>query len=257
MTLTLSCGLSDTGMARLHNEDAFCIDGERGLYIVADGMGGHTHGEVASQIAVKTIGDFFGQRANGGSVSQASGSELQSHSVDLRTAIELAHQAMLDAIREDLSLQGMGTTVAGIVVQDGVVAVGHVGDSRVYRLRGNEMELLTEDHTWVNEQVMAGYLSEEQARTHPLRNVVTRALGGETAVIVDLREIPVCKGDLYLICSDGLTAMLSDIEIRARLSTGKPLIDICQKLIDDSNARGGVDNVTVVLARIEDDSPPA
>ena len=257
MTLMLSHGLSDTGVARLHNEDAFRIDGERGLYVVADGMGGHTHGEVASQIAVKTIGDFFSNRADRTVVSRSDGSDLQAHSVDFKTAIELAHQAMLQAINEDLRLQGMGTTVAGIVVQDGIVAVGHVGDSRVYRLRDGQMELLTEDHTWVNEQVVAGYLTAEQARTHPLRNVVTRALGGEAAVVVDLQETPVCKGDLYLICSDGLTAMLSDLDIQARLTRGLPLTEICKKLIDDSNARGGVDNVTAILARIEEDSSSA
>jgi protein phosphatase len=161
---------------------------------------------------------------------------------------------MLNAIRDDLSLQGMGTTVAGLLVRDGIAAVAHVGDSRVYRLRGSEMRLLTRDHTWVNEQVMAGFLTEDQARTHPLRNVVTRALGGEAEVAVDVSEVELRKGDLYLICSDGLTTMLTDPDIKSRLASGKPLDEICRSLIAAANERGGVDNITVVIARVQDDS---
>jgi PPM family protein phosphatase len=130
--------------------------------------------------------------------------------------------------------------------------VAHVGDSRVYRLRDGKLEQLTQDHTWVNEQVVAGFLSKEQARTHPLKNVVTRALGGESDVLVDVREVEVLPGDLFLLCSDGLTGMLSDPDITERLSSGRSLHEICRTLVNDSNARGGIDNVTVVLLAIED-----
>ncbi len=277
MSSILACGQTDPGLARLHNEDAFRVDGDNGLYVVADGMGGHSHGEVASKIAVETIARTLRgpepvrttpiplpPRAansntatplphNPSAVTQP-GAGLRPHSLRLRDAIRRAHDAMLNAIRDDLSLQGMGTTVAGLLVRDGIAAVAHVGDSRVYRLRGSEMRLLTRDHTWVNEQVMAGFLTEDQARTHPLRNVVTRALGGEAEVAVDVSEVELRKGDLYLICSDGLTTMLTDPEIKSRLASGKPLDEICRTLISAANERGGVDNITVVIARVQDDS---
>jgi protein phosphatase len=277
MSSILACGQTDPGLARLHNEDAFRVDGDNGLYVVADGMGGHSHGEVASKIAVETIArtlrapepvrttpNPLPTRAassnqttplphNPSAMTQP-GAGLRPHSLRLRDAIRRAHDAMLNAIRDDLSLQGMGTTVAGLLVRDGIAAVAHVGDSRIYRLRGSEMRLLTRDHTWVNEQVMAGFLTEDQARTHPLRNVVTRALGGEAEVAVDVSEVELRKGDLYLICSDGLTTMLTDPEIKSRLASGKPLDEICRTLIAAANERGGVDNITVVIARVQDDS---
>lgn len=251
MSSIRACGITDPGLARLHNEDAFRIDGGHGIYVVADGMGGHSHGEVASQIAVDTICS----RLTGSPEEQHAGRDnepLRPQSRRFKDAIECAHEAMLEAIREDLSLQGMGTTVAGILVRDGVVTVAHVGDSRVYRLRGTDLDLLTRDHTWVNEQVLAGFLSEDQARSHPLRNVVTRALGGEADVTVDVQEREVQVGDLYLICSDGLTAMLTDDEIRKLLVHEDSLEQTCKQLVSAANERGGIDNITVVLARIED-----
>jgi protein phosphatase len=132
-----------------------------------------------------------------------------------------------------------------------VAAVAHVGDSRAYRLRDGKLELLTQDHTWVNEQVVAGFLSEEQARVHPLKNVVTRALGGDAEVVVDVREVRVEPGDLFLLCSDGLTTMLNDREILERLKSSEPLEEVCGRLVRDANSRGGFDNVSVVLTRME------
>ena len=247
-------GLTDPGLARLHNEDAFYVDPASSLYVVADGMGGHSHGEVASKIAVETIGDLMADDSPVPGPAGEDGGALLPHSRRLKLAIERAHDAMLDAIQSNTSLQGMGTTVASVVVEDGIAAVAHVGDSRVYRLRDGSFELMTTDHTWVNEQVMAGYLSEEQARTHPLRNVVTRALGGEAEVVVDVRESEVRPGDLYVVCSDGLTAMLEDEDIEVRLLDGAPLEQICQSLVDEANARGGVDNITVIVLSVEGDA---
>jgi protein phosphatase len=129
----------------------------------------------------------------------------------------------------------------------------HVGDSRAYRLRNGRLDQLTQDHTWVNEQVVAGFLSKEQARSHPLKNVVTRALGGESDVMVDVRELEIRPGDMYLLCSDGLTGMLSDADIRDRLGAKASLHEICRSLVNDSNARGGIDNVTVVVLAVEAD----
>ena len=249
-----ACGLSDVGLTRAHNEDYFEIDPQHRLYVVADGMGGHSHGEVAAQLAVNSIREFIARSADR-DTTWPFGMEdgLARHSNLLKMSLRIAHDHVLRAISKDGSLYGMGTTVVGLLLSGSTAAVAHVGDSRAYRLRADRLEQLTEDHTWVHEQVVAGFLSQEQARTHPLKNVVTRALGGESDVQVDVREIETAPGDLFLLCSDGLTGMLSDADIRDRLDSGRSLPEICRTLITDSNARGGIDNVTVVLLAIEED----
>lgn len=246
-------GLSDVGLSRSHNEDYFEIDHEHGLYLVADGMGGHRHGEVASRIAVETIRDYVGRAACQGPSPQAplGGDRLQAHSRLLREAILAAHEQVLRAMRGDGTLLGMGTTLVGLLLHDRVGAIAHVGDSRAYCLRRGKLDLLTQDHTWVNEQVSAGFLSAQQARNHPLKNVVTRALGGEGQVRVDLREVQVQAGDRYLLCSDGLTTMLTDEEIHHRLAGCEPMAEICRGLVTEANARGGHDNITVVLLALD------
>jgi protein phosphatase len=284
-----ACGLSDVGLTRVHNEDYFEIDPLHRLYVVADGMGGHSYGEVAAQIAVKAIHDFVETSAGGGNAAAGSGSgadnlaatvplttsaaagrstssggsgavpagsaadeRLARHSRLLKMAVHRAHDNVLTAISKDGSLHGMGTTVVSLLLSGPTAAVAHVGDSRAYRLRSGRLDQLTQDHTWVHEQVVAGLLSQEQARSHPLKNVVTRALGGESDVLVDVREVQVQPGDLYLLCSDGLTGMLSDGDIRERLGSGRNLHEICRGLVNEANARGGLDNVTVVLLAVED-----
>jgi protein phosphatase len=301
-----ACGLSDVGLTRVHNEDYFEIDPRHRLYVVADGMGGHSAGEVAAQIAVKAIHDFIqksvdrdatrslrslqsmvaaGAGGGGGRDGAASGpsgpeppaeapgpapastapasavetrpieaseERLARHSRLLEMAVRRAHDNVLTAISKDGSLHGMGTTVVGLLLAGPTAAVAHVGDSRAYRLRDGRLDQLTQDHTWVHEQVVAGLLSNEQARSHPLKNVVTRALGGESDVLVDVREVQVQPGDFYLLCSDGLTGMLSDADIRDRIGSGRSLHEICRSLVNEANARGGLDNVTVVLLAVED-----
>ena len=253
MTALHALGISDTGLVRDHNEDCFAIDAENCLYVVADGMGGHSYGEVASRISVECICGFIRQEGEASGMpattttDSQSNEDLQPHSHLLRAAILAAQEQVLGAVDEDVSLRGMGTTVVGLLVRDGVSAVAHVGDSRVYCLRDGDLQLLTRDHTWINEQVMAGFLTDEQARTHPLRNVVTRALGGDNRVEVEVRELPMKDDDLYLLCSDGLTGMLRDSEIQKILERGQPLQATCQSLIDASNDRGGIDNITAVL----------
>jgi protein phosphatase len=239
-------------MARKHNEDCFEIDAEAQLYIVADGMGGHNHGEVASRIAVDAIRDFITETEDDPRYARYRAEpDMQDHSNRLRNSIRTAHQQVLQAILQDHALQGMGTTVVGMYVRDGVAALAHVGDSRAYRLRRGQFEQLTQDHTWVNEQVLAGYLSAEQARVHPLKNVVTRALGSEKEVLVDLREIEIEAGDVYLVCSDGLTTMLEDRDIVELLKQDKPLDQRCKDMVDCANQRGGLDNVTVILVAVD------
>ncbi len=248
-----ACGLSDLGRVRALNEDRFAIDPELRLYVVADGMGGHRHGEVAAEIAVETVRGYMQHPP----VVMAASARLALRSIRLRAAIRQAHEQVLRAIRQDGSLSGMGSTIVGLVLEEAAGAVAHVGDSRAYRWREGELHPLTRDHTWVGEQVAAGYLSEEQARGHPLKNVVTRALGGAPELLVDVRELEVLPGDLYLLCSDGLTSMLGDPEIRVQLkaATAPGSLDgICRRLVAEANARGGIDNVTVVVVSVDEDA---
>lgn len=227
------------------------IDVERGLFLVADGMGGHGHGDVASRVAVDAIVQHMDeayQRWDLGEGLDESG--LPPVGVELEYSIHAAHRSVVGAVAEDQTLAGMGTTVVGLTAAQEAVSVAHVGDSRAYRFRAGDLELITEDHTWVNEQVKAGYLSPEQARNHPLKSVVTRAVGGDHQVEVDRREVPVDDGDLFLICSDGLTTMLNDGEIHDLLSAEGSLEDHCQRLVDLANEKGGVDNITVILVEV-------
>lgn len=249
--LVKACGLSDVGQSRSHNEDCFSIDTENGVFLVADGMGGHGHGEVASQLAIEAIREAMLAKSAGKEVDRLQAAEeIEPHTARLAAAFREAHKKVVSAMREDSSLLGMGTTAVGFALRGKIAAVAHVGDSRAYRLREDRLELVTEDHTWVNEQVMAGYLSEDQARSHPLKSVVTRAIGGDREIAVDLREIEVRDGDLYLLCSDGLNTMLSDQDIHDHLAADGALDEICHRLVDAANARGGLDNVTVLVLSI-------
>jgi len=261
-----AAGLSDVGRTRAHNEDSFNIDLDHGFFLVADGMGGHGNGEVASSLTIEAASDFL-RRGEIESLEVADKGTETSTSRTLRSAIEAGHDRVVRAVTEDEALAGMGTTVVGLMLGPSSVSVAHVGDSRAYLLRDGGLNLVTADHTWVHEQVRAGYLSQAQARTHPLKSVVTRAIGGEHDVDVEVQEIAVESGDLFLLCSDGLTTMLSDDEIRSLLLTDQDLEDRCAALVDQANACGGVDNITVVLldflpeaggeARQEPDAAPS
>lgn len=227
------------------------IDTERGLFVVADGMGGHGHGDIASRVAIDAILEHMDRafdRWEQGEGLDESGA--RQYAAELEYSIHAAHRSVVDRVVENQTLAGMGTTVVGLMVGEKVVAVAHVGDSRAYRLRDGSLDQVTEDHTWVNEQVKAGYLSPEQARSHPLKSVVTRAVGGDHQVEVDVIELPPGVGDLYMICSDGLTTMLTDEEIREELTSDRPLEERCQRLVDTANEKGGVDNITVVLLEL-------
>ena len=249
-------GLTDVGKKRKHNEDALAFDPTEGFFVVADGMGGHAAGEVAAKITVETIGEFIAatRQKEEATWPFKYNHELHFNSNRLAVAIEKANERVMAAVAAQPWLKGMGTTVVAGLLNEKILSLAHVGDSRAYLYRGGELTRLTDDHSWVHEQVTAGILTEEEAKTHPLKNVVTRALGGGPSVSPDLREMEFQKGDAFLFCSDGLTTMLSDEEIRDDIAAnaGKPAEELCQSLVDLANEKGGVDNITVVFVRIEE-----
>ncbi|MBK8595632.1 MAG: Stp1/IreP family PP2C-type Ser/Thr phosphatase [Holophagales bacterium] len=250
-------GLTDVGRKRKHNEDAYLLDAERGLFVVADGMGGHAAGEVASRLTVESIQEFISGTEDDHDNTWPFGYNNR-YSVDgnrLSTAVERANEKVMRAVVNRPELKGMGTTVVAALFDEKRATLVHVGDSRAYLLRDAELRRLTDDHSWVQEQVNAGILSEEEARSHPLKNVVTRALGGGMHVAVDLIEIPVGGGDRFLLCSDGLTGMVSDEEITSALSSTRTLEEITRGLIDLANERGGVDNITAIVVEVKSVRP--
>lgn len=251
MALT-AFGLTDVGRKRKHNEDAYLLDAERGLFVVADGMGGHAAGEVASRLTVESIQEFIAGTEDDHDNTWPFGYNNR-YSVDgnrLSTAVERANEKVMRAVVNRPELKGMGTTVVAALFDEKRATLVHVGDSRAYLYRDSELRRLTDDHSWVQEQVNAGILSEEEARSHPLKNVVTRALGGGAHVAVDLIEIPVGDGDRFLLCSDGLTGMVSDEEITAALASTRSLEQIVRGLVDLANERGGVDNITAITVEV-------
>ncbi len=254
-------GLTDVGKKRKHNEDAFALDEDEGLFIVADGLGGHAAGEVAAKITVETIAEFIAatRQKEEATWPFKYNHELDFNSNRLAISIEKANERVMSAVSAQPWLKGMGTTVVAGLLNDKILSLAHVGDSRAYLYRAGELTRVTDDHSWVHEQVAAGILTEEEAKTHPLKNVVTRALGGGAAVAPDLREMEFSPGDAFLFCSDGLTTMLSDEEIRDIFAAdeAKEPEALCQGLVDLANEKGGVDNITVVLVRIKDSAPAA
>ena len=226
---------SDLGRQRQGNEDNFFVRAP--LFVVADGMGGAQAGEVASEIAVRSFDD---ELPNG------------SRAEALVRVIEQANKRIHDRARSDDSLHGMGTTTTAAYVDDDEVVIAHVGDSRAYLLRNGELVRLTKDHSLVGELVARGKLTEEQAEQHPQRSVITRALGPEASVQVDIDIFPAKAGDLFLLCSDGLTSMVHEPKLRPLFEEADSLEVLGKRLIDAANAAGGRDNITVILFRLEE-----
>src|SRR5262245_62478022 len=226
-------GLTDVGRKRKHNEDAYALDEAEGLFIVADGMGGHAAGEVAAKITVETIGEFIAatRQKEEATWPFKYNHTLHFNSNRLAVAIEKANERVMAAVAAQPWLKGMGTTVVAALLNEKILSLAHVGDSRAYLVRGGEISRLTDDHSWVHEQVTAGILTEEEAKTHPLKNVVTRALGGGPAVMPDLQELVFSPGDRFLFCSDGLTTMVSDEEIHAAATTIRNAKGLCASLV--------------------------
>ena len=240
-------GLTDTGRLRSNNEDAIACEPEIGLAVLADGMGGYQAGEVASAMATGTVSSALG------SWLLTHGPKTSSREIGLamRLSVDRANLVIHQAAIDNSEFTGMGTTLVVAVFSGGRALVGHVGDSRCYRWRDGRLEQLTRDHSLLQEQVDAGVLSPQQAELAPHRNLVTRALGVETEVVLDVGEHAVLPGDLYLLCSDGLTGMLKDDQIQHILMTERDLDRAVDRLITGANEEGGVDNISVVLARVE------
>jgi serine/threonine protein phosphatase PrpC len=244
-------GLTDVGRQRQHNEDTFLVADEAKLFLVADGMGGHAAGEIASRIAVDSISEFIVHtKEDDGTWPHAYDEHYTRTTNRLMAALRMANTKVLEAMRKDAKLRGMGTTVVAAMADDGKISVAHVGDSRAYMIRSGKISRITNDHSWVYEQVQAGMLTEAEAEKHPLRNVITRALGGALAVNPDASEIDSQPGDVYLLCSDGLTGMVPEEEILKLVTeNADDLEKACKELIDTANARGGLDNVTAILVK--------
>lgn len=238
--------LSDTGRVRQHNEDAVLVRPAKRLFAVADGMGGHVAGEVASALAVATLDEAL----DDGAAPTESADALAGRLV---RAVQRANERILERGRREPATRGMGTTLTVVAFpasEEGACALAHVGDSRAYRYRAQRLELLTRDHTWVQDEVDAGRLHPDEARGHPYSNVLSRVLGLPDLEGVEAGEVDLHAGDLLLLCSDGLTAMLDEAAIGDLLAVHSDLDEAATALVDAANARGGVDNITVVLLRV-------
>jgi protein phosphatase len=240
-------------MKRTHNEDSYLLHPDIGLFVVADGMGGHAGGETASRVAVVTIEqELLTARANQPDVFQ-SDVPLQASPVAevVRGALEGACAAVFHAAHTDPALEGMGTTATALLLHKNNVFAGHVGDSRFYMVRDNTIQQISEDHSLVQEQVKAGILTPEQAKSSRFKNIITRSIGFEEDVLVDVLGVSLQPGDQLILCSDGLSNLVEDYELRETLRT-TPLSDVPKALIELANARGGDDNITVIGIQVDE-----
>ncbi|MDB4998353.1 MAG: serine/threonine phosphatase PrpC [Myxococcaceae bacterium] len=244
-------GETNVGMKRNHNEDNFSILEESGLYIVADGMGGHASGEVASKMAVDSLKEFFAATADDPERTWPYKMDRSKGYEENRfiTGIKLANLRIYESAQRDARQRGMGTTlVTMFAVEDGVYCA-HVGDSRAYRIRDAKIEQLTEDHSLLNDYIKMKRLTPEEIANFPHKNVIVRALGMKDTVKVDTHFESPKAGDVYLLCSDGLSGPVTDEEALDIVTTAPDLRSAASRLIERANANGGPDNITVVLAR--------
>jgi protein phosphatase len=236
-------GKTDVGIVRSGNEDNYLMVPDRGLFIVADGMGGHAAGEVASEMAVRIIVRELDD------LSQLTDAEAASR---MRSAMQEANGAIFQRTLTEHDKRGMGTTATALTfLAAGRYLIGQVGDSRAYLLRDGALQQLTKDHSYVQEQVDAGYLSPEEARTHPYSNVITRCVGANAEVAPDTYMGVVRAGDVLLLASDGLTGMIDDPELHQMLASSNEPGALVDTLVDEANRRGGLDNITVIIVRVE------
>jgi protein phosphatase len=248
-----SFGLSDVGKKREKNEDSFLINEEHMIYAVADGMGGHLGGDFASQLAAKTLEEvIIALDTDPETTLQEGGDgvkigEYQSY---LRYAIRLSSKRIFEKAGADMTLRGMGTTMVAILFRNNKAYIANVGDSRAYRVRKDKIVQITKDHSLVAEQIRAGIIGEEDARVHRFKNIITRSVGFQSDVEADIDIRVVRDGDRFILCSDGLSNMLKDEEIRDVVANND-LGVACKRLIDIANERGGDDNVTVVAVGVE------
>lgn len=245
---------TDIGRKRSHNEDCYAAEPALGLYVVCDGMGGGNAGEVASHMAIDAILAYVKAEAQKQSVAGRGtvNRNVSPLTNQLADAIRAANETVYRASWEQAKYAGMGTTVVAARLTERQVSVAHVGDSRLYLIRNGAIQTLTSDHSWVAEQVEKGYMTEEEAERSPRRNIVTRALGVESSVDIDLAEIPIANGDLLLLCSDGLTRGVRCRDILKTLEAPGDLCDKVQRLVSQANDAGGDDNITVVLVSVQE-----
>ena len=233
--------LTDRGRKRASNEDAFGLSVEHGVYIVCDGMGGAAAGEVASTLAVGEMMQWLTQRPR-----------TSPPPVEAAEAVTAANEAIYSRSQRNPSLNGMGTTLVALLVEDRRAWMVNVGDSRGYRLRNSNLEQITLDHSLVEEQIRLGQMSQEEALRSPLKNVITRALGTQSAVTPDIFELETEPGDLFLLCSDGLVRELSDSVVESLLRLDLILEEMCSRLVEAANEAGGHDNITCLLVRADE-----
>lgn len=244
-------GETNVGRKRSLNEDNFCILSDFGLYLVADGMGGHASGEVASKLAIDTIRDFYERTADDPErtwpykMDRSKGYEENR----LITAVKLANLRIFEQAQRDSKSRGMGTTIVSIFTIENGVYCAHVGDSRIYRIRDGKIEQMTEDHSLLNDYIKMKHLTPEEIANFPHKNVIVRALGMKETVKVDTRYETPMAGDTYLLCSDGLCGPVNDNDILNIIVTSSDLKTASRRLIEKANENGGPDNITAVLAR--------
>jgi PPM family protein phosphatase len=237
-----SAGRTDVGIIRSGNEDNFLMVPDRGIFVVADGMGGHAAGEVASEMAVRFVARELGSLKGLGDDQVAD---------RMRNAIRAANGAIFQRTLTEHDKRGMGTTVTALVLYETRFLIGQVGDSRAYLHRDGKLIQLTKDHSYVQEQVDAGYLTPEQARSHPYSNVITRCVGANSDVMPDIYLGTVKSQDLFLLASDGLTGMLEDPELEEQLAGERMPQERVDALITEANRHGGLDNITAIIVRID------
>jgi protein phosphatase len=244
-------GTTHVGMKRNHNEDNYLVIPEENLCCVADGMGGHSSGEIASKIAVDELGEFFRMTSRDGDATWPFKMD-KARTYDenrLATGIKLANKCIFERASNETKYKGMGTTIVSVHFANNAAYVGHVGDSRVYFFRQGVLKQVTEDHSLLNDYLKAKKLTPEEIENFPHKNVIVRALGMKENVIVDVARIEPQEGDIFLLCSDGLSGMVPDAQMQDILNRTPELEKACSQLIDMANAAGGTDNVTCVLAR--------
>ncbi|HEY2383638.1 MAG TPA: Stp1/IreP family PP2C-type Ser/Thr phosphatase [Terriglobia bacterium] len=244
-------GLTDPGKSRSNNEDAVWIDPQANLLIVADGMGGHQAGEVASGLAIKTIPDHLQQLVHKGTAGEVADERLSGETNRLGFCFKIANQMIFEAAKRYPEDHGMGTTCTAALITGGRLSLAHVGDSRCYLIRRGEIEQLTEDHSLVMEQVRHGLLSKDDEAVKRGQNILTRSLGTSAEVKIDMQEYPLYPGDCLLLCSDGLEKELTDDQILEIVMKTSGPEDCARNLIEAANAAGGRDNITVAVAQIE------
>ena len=246
-------GNTNIGRKRDHNEDSIAMPDNERLALVADGMGGHASGEVASRLAVELICDHFLETGKQQTLTwpYKVDRDLRTHTNRMITGIMLANLEIWERSQREPRLKGMGTTCVGIYFLDDAIIIGHVGDSRCYRSRGIELTQLTEDHSLINDYIRMKRVTPEEAENWPHKNVIVRALGMKESVQVDILTEKPHAGDVYLLCSDGLTGMIKDDQIQHIVSTERDLDRAVERLITAANEEGGVDNISCILARVE------